>query len=296
MDGIERFGEDGEVAPAVARILGKAVNELETEVGCRGIPVFARRFAPVCDRDPGNDLPLRGSGLKCMANTFGRHVFGIHNNGDASVQLAAGEITVDDAVKKVARAASLAAARDTIAEMLDNAAEQAASTAQVQFSRAGENLLAILDKAARDIAKEAKELGPLVAEVSTDGGAMRAGESVRNAWARLGDLAPRLDQIQTLADKLRTYRIVPTERHWDPYEMHYKRPDLLPGIGLEPLPKGTHAVRAFLAQIPALPIEALEGSPRTPAERIELPDHTGEHPDKMPISFDEFPDDYTPFQ
>lgn len=216
--------------------------------------------------------------------------------GDASVQLAAGEITVDDAVKKVARAASLAAARDTIVEMLDNAAEQAASTAQVQFSRAGENLLAILDKAARDIAKEAKELGPLVAEVSTDGEAMRAGESVRNAWARLGDLAPRLDQIQTLADKLRTYRIVPTERHWDPYEMHYKRPDLLPGIGLEPLPKGTHAVRAFLAQIPALPIEALEGSPRTPAERIELPDHTGEHPDKMPISFDEFPDDYTPFQ
>jgi hypothetical protein len=215
---------------------------------------------------------------------------------DASVQLAAGEITVDDAVKKVARAASLAAARDTIAEMLDNAAEQAASTARAQFSRAGDKLLLILDKAARDIGTEANELEPLVAEVSTDGEAMRAGEAVRNAWARLGDLAPRLDQIQTLADKLRTYRIVRTERHWDPYEMHYQRPDLLPGIGLESLPKGTHAVRVFLAQIPALPIEAAEGSPKTSAGRIELPDHTGEHPDKMPISFDEFPDDYTPFQ
>lgn len=169
-------------------------------------------------------------------------------------QLAAGTLTVDQAVEHVAGEQSHAAAVDAVRSTLTRAAALAEHTAFQSFAAIGDDLIGALDTEARKIAATAEKHAGKVAGIEDDAAALAAPRPTRNAWVQLADLAQRLDDLQTLADQLRTRRVSPVERHDrlepQPDELHYSAPWALP------TGQHAHPVTALIATLPAQPREA----------------------------------------
>lgn len=190
--------------------------------------------------------------------------------GRLAAQLAAGELTVDQAVDAVAGQQSHAAAVESIRALLASAAEIAEQRAVQAFRTAGEALLGVLDAEVKRIAARAGVLAVKVQGVTSDAQALTGGRAARDAWAELTNLAGRADSVQGLADDLRKYRLVEVERSTMkcfPVELHYAQPWRL--ITDRERANLGHVVPQLLADLAAEPREATHAEWVADSQRIE---------------------------